>query len=216
MATVKFSGELRDRIINAAKAKFNGAVVYATNDPPKGWGPRLYDIIFGQFAEGVQGLPSYWYDKVSDLHIQSVAGEPVGLVFPLGKNRPYPANMPESKQKDLLAHKRSSYSQELVLHDDPAFEEFRAEVAAWRKRVTSAKARQEEFANSVSAVINAYVTLAPALKAWPPLWDLIPDDVKEKHKKIVEREKSAPVLDVDLDRMTALASFTKIRQGDDQ
>jgi hypothetical protein len=66
----------------------------------------------------------------------------------------------------------------------------------------------------VKAVITSYSTLAPALKAWPPLWDLLGEDVKDKHREVVEREKRDPAAaisgSVDLDRLTALASLSKM------
>ena len=61
----------------------------------------------------------------------------------------------------------------------------------------------------VSKVCDAYSTLAPALKAWPPLWDLIPEDVKDKHREIKERVKSEAVLSVDIGKLTALSTTAK-------
>jgi len=211
MATVKFSGELRERIINNAKAKFSEPLRIANESRPKDWGDRLYDIIFGKYEPIISSLPKMWFNTDDSININRIGEVHVGLDFPFTKARPYPVKMPDDKSKNLLAWKRSSYSEDLILVDDPVFAEFKAEVVAWRKRVEFVTKQQTEFAESVKKVIHAYVTLAPALKAWPPLWDLIPDDVKEKHKKIVEREKSTPELDVDLDRMTALASYSKIR-----
>jgi hypothetical protein len=43
------------------------------------------------------------------------------------------------------------------------------------------------------------------------LWDLIPEEAKERHKKIVEKKK-AEVTDIgaDLDGMTAAVTFNKL------
>jgi hypothetical protein len=61
----------------------------------------------------------------------------------------------------------------------------------------------------VKEVCNTYSTLAPALKAWPPLWDLIPEDVKDKHREIKERIKNEAVLSVDIGKLTALSTAAK-------
>lgn len=214
MATVKFSGELRDRIVAAANAKFQQDVTKANDSHPKDWGDRIYDILFSSLQPKLAELPTYWFNKTDNIRIHSVGNTPVSLGYALKPARLWPTAMPERYVDDLLCHKRSHYSDDLILKDVEAFAEFKEEVLAWRKRVEAAQKRQAEFAESVKKVINAYATLAPALKAWPPLWDLIPDDVKEKHKRIVERERTKVELDVDLDRMTALASFTKIRGGE--
>lgn len=211
MATVKFSGELRDRIVQLANAKFQPDVTKANDSSPKDWGNRLYDILFAATELKLADVPECWFAKQDHIRIHSVGSTPVGLAYDLKPARIWPARLSERYVDDMLCHKRSSYSDDLILKDVEAFAEFKQEIIAWRKRVEAAQKRQQEFAESVKKVINAYATLAPALKAWPPLWDLIPDEVKEKHKRIVERERKEVDLDVDLDRMTALASFSKIR-----
>jgi hypothetical protein len=61
----------------------------------------------------------------------------------------------------------------------------------------------------VKKVCGAYTTLAPALKAWPPLWELIPENYKNKHREIKERVKNEVVLDVDIGKLTALSTAAK-------
>jgi hypothetical protein len=59
--------------------------------------------------------------------------------------------------------------------------------------------------------METYSTLAPAIKAWPALWDLVPDEAKERHKKVVERvKKDASDVGVDLNSMTAAVTFSKL------
>ena len=59
--------------------------------------------------------------------------------------------------------------------------------------------------------METYTTLAPALKAWHTLWDLLPDEAKERHKKIVERNRKDTIdVDVDLNSMTAAVTFSKL------
>jgi hypothetical protein len=44
------------------------------------------------------------------------------------------------------------------------------------------------------------------------LWDLLPDDAKERHKKITEKvkPKTAEDIGVDLNSMTAQVTFNKL------
>jgi hypothetical protein len=68
-----------------------------------------------------------------------------------------------------------------------------------------------EFVKGVEDIIKNFSTLAPALKAWPPLWDLIPRDKQEKHKEIVERKSNKPVaLDMDTSSLTAAVTMAKL------
>ena len=108
-----------------------------------------------------------------------------------------------------LAKKDRSYSDAIVLTNELVWGEFYAEVVAYNQRVSVAKQRQTEFIQMVHKICDTYSTLAPALKAWPPLWDLIPEDVKDKHREIKERTKNEVVLDVDIGKLTAMSTAAK-------
>ena len=70
------------------------------------------------------------------------------------------------------------------------------------------------FLEGVTKVITTYSTLAPALKAWPPLWDLVPESAKVRHRTIVDRKKTEVVIEgVDLDSMTAVSALAKLSGG---
>jgi hypothetical protein len=47
---------------------------------------------------------------------------------------------------------------------------------------------------------------------WPPLWDLIPEEYKNRHREVKEREKKEVAVDVDIGSMTAAVVFNKITQ----
>jgi hypothetical protein len=50
--------------------------------------------------------------------------------------------------------------------------------------------RSQEFTEGVSKILSSFSTLAPALKEWPPLWELVPEHAKNKHKEITEKRKA--------------------------
>lgn len=69
------------------------------------------------------------------------------------------------------------------------------------------------FQNNVSKLIEHYTTLAPALKEWPALWDLLPDYAQVKHKEIREKRQKRSAkeeLDLSLDKMTGTVVASKI------
>ena len=45
---------------------------------------------------------------------------------------------------------------------------------------------------------------------WPPLWDLVPESYKDRHREIKEREKKEVSVNVDLGAMTAAVVANKI------
>lgn len=67
---------------------------------------------------------------------------------------------------------------------------------------------QDEYLRSVRKVMESFSTLAPALKAWPALWELLPEVVRAKHKAVrgTAAARSAPVLDVDVNKLTAITA----------
>jgi len=211
MATVKFSEELRERIANIASSKFQGAINKARESAPKDWGDRLYDYAFGPYADDMAKLPKGFFATRGSIVVNSVTkgGEEiaVGLDFSFTDKKLFPFAYPTK----FPWQRSGNYGDSINIRYSDVLEEFVNEVREWNKRKHAAVTRQAEFKESVRKVVDAYATLAPALKAWPPLWDLIPDEVKAKHKLIVEREVKAREIDVDLDRMTAMAAFTKIR-----
>jgi hypothetical protein len=213
MATVKFSGELREQIINTAKQKFAVQIQKVTNAHPANaaWGDVIYNEIMKDWLPTMLQLPASFFHERNSIVIVHIGSQHVGLEFPFTAAKLFPLALPDG----AVAAKQNSYNNSFTLKAVPEFDLLVEEVRAWKARIAAATAQQQEFAASVSAVVHGYATLAPALKAWPPLWDLLAEHIKEKHKLIVEREKKEVVLGVDLDRATALASWTKIR-GNDQ
>ena len=99
---------------------------------------------------------------------------PVNLRFKFSKQRPWPTSQ-------VVAHgltKANSWRSEYIITSEVSsqapIDELIEELKVWRKSVADAQSRQAEYVSSVKAVIESYATLSPALKAWPPLWDLLP------------------------------------------
>jgi hypothetical protein len=98
-----------------------------------------------------------------------------------------------------------------LAYNQHKFADILEEYTAWGKRVQTAEAKRDAFVAGVGKIIDNYSTLAPALKAWPALWDLIPEDKKTKHKEVVERRSNKPVeLDMDTSSLTASVTLAKL------
>lgn len=205
MATVRFSKELIERITEQANAKMELAVVKARE--PKldnSWGQRIYDILFLEAKPLIAQAPAGWLKHTKRIEISEVGDHYCGMTFEFATPQPWPYEFIESE----LARKRS-YGDSIVLKDHPVWGEFIAEVTAYRQRIQEAEKRRNEFVEAVKKICNTYSTLAPALKAWPPLWELVPEDVKDKHREIKAREKKEVVLEVDLGKLTALSTAAR-------
>lgn len=206
MATVRFSKELNDQIVARAKAKMNPPIERAKEQKlDNAWGQKIYDILFADVIPSLSTLPSGWVKTVERIKIEKVAGRQCNMEFTFATPQPWPYVFPDTE----LAQKSSNWSDDITLKDHLVWGEFLAEVTAYRDRISNAVTRQTEFVEMVKKVCNAYTTLAPALKAWPPLWELIPEATKDKHREIKERVKNEVVLDVDIGKLTALSTAAK-------
>ena len=206
MATVRFSKELIDRIGKIARDKMAPAITKAEETKPdNAWGQRIYDTIFLEVKPIISQVPAGWFKMVDKICIEQVGDTRCDMQFTFATPLPWPDVFVATD----IAKRDRSYSDGIALTDEHVWAEFYAEVVAYKQRVSIVKQRQNEFADMVKKVTEAYSTLAPALKAWPPLWELIPEDVKDTHRKIVERTKNEVVLDVDIGKLTAMSTAAK-------
>jgi len=99
--------------------------------------------------------------------------------------------------------------------DDPRWDSIKKEYKKYCLKIHKLEQEQKAFVDGVQEVINAYSTLAPALKAWPALWDLVPEEKKEKHREVVERRKASDTAanlaeEVDLSKLTGHVTADKL------
>lgn len=207
MATVRFSQELKDKILANARVVFSKQVEEATNSRPSHeWGDKIYNTLFGVHVPAFNAVPQEFLKMTKSIQVEQVGGTHCGLKFELSTQRPWPHEFKATH----LAAKHGYYGDEIDLKDDLAWGELFAEVKAWQDRKAAVTERREKFVEQIRQVIEAHATLAPALKMLPALWDLIPEPVKEKHREVKEREKKVVELDVDIGAITAAVAFHKM------
>lgn len=207
MATVRITKELTEIIQRNARAKFTDRIKAAEDAAPRGakWGDYIYDKLFGQYVPIMDQLPAEFFHARDSITVSRIGGQSVNLNFELSSPRRWPAGFPT----DLPAE--FNWTSTIILKDDLIWGELHAEVTAWRTKCHTIKEQAREFVEGVSKILASYSTLAPALKAWPPLWELVPEHTKNKHKEITERrkpEKAAP--NVDVNRLTAVLTASKL------
>jgi hypothetical protein len=209
MATVRFSKELQDEIIKQARFVFDKQVVAAQESRPDStaWAEKIYDTLFGQHVVALNAVPQEFLYMTEQIEIDRVGDTRCRLRFNLLSAKPWPRKFNDNE----YAKSNSSYnSSEINLRDHPVWAELKAEVTAWQERVNAVNTKRDEFVAQVKKIIEAHATLSPALKMWPPLWDLVPEKYKEKHREVVERTKKDVDVQVDLGALTAAVVANKI------
>lgn len=220
MATVRFSDKLRDDIVNAAKNKFQNAVNTATNNKPDAtvWGERLWSLFYSRYESTLASVPQQFVRKASGfklgvIHLATGEEVTVEMDFRFTSEKPWPeATVLGTGILKGTNTWREVWNIGLDMSGDPVVQELVTLIKTRQAAINEAVKRRDEFTASVKQVINAHSTLAPALKLWPPLWDLLSEDVKAKHREVTERsaKATAETVGVDLNRLTALASLSKM------
>lgn len=218
MAVVKFSNELRETIAKQAGVIYKKRIDALSASFPSDWGAKIYDRIFGEYETVFKPMPKELFRWDTSLHVHANVIISSGqrcvfnrnFEFPSGTLREY-VNVPPAR-RHLASCRYSSDTTNLDLKiESPEWDDLRQDIIAYLDGVNAIETERDNFVNSVNQIVNTYTTLAPALKAWPPLWDLLPDQTKERHKTIVVREKKETNLDdIDLNSMTAAVIASKI------
>lgn len=204
MATVRFSQELKDAIIKNAEKMFDKQVNDAQGNINATWGDRIYEIIHAKYIPQMNALPMCFFSTTETMKVAKINGKDIGgLECKLTTKRPVPNQLPN----DVPAKGKDYYGYELFGSE---WETIDQEIQAYRANIASVVDKKKAFVASVKKVIEAHATLAPALKMWQPLWDLIPDQYKDRHREVVERVKKDVSVDVDLTALTAQVAFHKM------
>ena len=224
MATVRFSDTLKGEIRNNAKAMFQDKIKQAQDNVPAHWADKVYECFFpADVRQKMASLPAYVLRKQEYIEVTGWVNAPEDVwstgsyqhqtwmlkgSIRLSFSKPMPWAT-ELVQAD--SGFKSSYSSGKFDYADARWDWLRPEFKEYNRKVFEAVNKQETFLSSVNKLMETYTTLAPALKAWRPLWDLLPEEAKDRHKTVKERKViKAEELDLDLNAMTSAVALSKI------
>tara|TARA_Y100000816_G_scaffold292010_1_gene285396 strand:+ start:6094 stop:6774 length:681 start_codon:yes stop_codon:yes gene_type:complete len=224
MATVRFSDSLKGEIRNKAKAMFHDRIQKAKDNVPAHWADKVYECFFpADVRQKMASLPDYVLRKSEYVDVSGWANAPEDVwqtgayqhqTWMLSGNVRLTFSKPMpwvDKFSNAPTGFVSNYSSSKFDYDDERWDWLKPEFKEYNRKVFEAINKQETFLSSVNTLMETYTTLAPALKAWRPLWDLLPDEAKDRHKTVKERKVvKAEELDLDLNAMTSAVALSKI------
>lgn len=220
MATVVLNQSNKDDIIRMANALFEKQIREAKSPLPDSWGITIYQrVVEEQFGEQMKSVPAEFFPVFGVVAIrvrkdQNSTGE--NYQFELPTKKLFPFKLPSNPLADNTYHASASVQNSFELKFVDEWADLREAISNRHAAITAAEEARKNFTGGVMKVLDAHKSLAPALRAWPPLWDLLPNAMKEKHKQIVERSKPADkqVIDADLDSLTGVVVRAKIMKGE--
>ena len=212
MATVRITDSLKSEILSNANRLHQPMIDKARESHDPNWGKRIYELAFdAETRNKMQQLPLCFFktfDKVQFegfTDIGSFDSSPMHYTTDISfAGLPFPNEQPSDNPLQMgWRGCKVKYN--------PAFADLFAEYKQWCQGIRAAEEKREMFVDGVKKILENFSTLAPALKAWPALWDLVPEDKKNKHKEIVERKKSGPAeLEIDTSSLTAAVTMAKL------
>lgn len=207
MATVKIGKELRENTIKRARGLFSTKRAKLEEEfvKNKDYGYHMYHTIMAPYLPVVAQLPKAFFRQISDFSF-SIEGVTFPYTFPT--KQPWFYELPRNN----LIREPGYYSYEVKLQNEaPEWAQYREVAFEYKSKCEATRIQEKHFVEGVEKILDAYSTLAPALKAWPALWDLLSEDVKDKHKEVVDRRKNDPVqVDVDLSELTSAVVAHKL------
>jgi len=223
MATVRFSDRLKETVRRNAREMFNTQIQQAKASFDPTWGDKIYDKLFS--AEDIakfNALPKWAMSTKDSLELEGFYGDedvwqtaqtkvPTwrlndNITLNFACARPWPHDF-----ESAPTGAKSTWRSLRLDFNDERWAWLKDEFKAYTNRIFQARAKEESFVDGVEKLMSTYSTLAPALKAWPALWDLLDEDTKDRHKKVTERAKrDISEVDVDLNSMTAAVTFNKL------
>ena len=213
MATVRFSDKLKEDITQNAKKMFKQEHDQAVKATPTQWtGDYLYNTIFTEdIRDKMNALPDKFLDTTSKLSFGGFRNVPQGefnapdVEFTLNASQ----RMPQGSTFDDW-HK--SWRSVSLNFNTPRFATIQAEYKVWATGIKAVNDKQEVFIKGIGKIMNTYSTLGPALKVFPALWDLIPEEYRERHLKITSRKRgdAKEQGDLDVNSLTAAVTLNKL------
>jgi len=218
MATVRFSDTLKEDIRRKARGMFEQSISKAEQDYPSTWADKMYDCFFpADVVAKFNALPAYAMKEETDIGFNGFRGVDVELrdsyCFSNSIKLEFssPRRWPDNFAIEVTGF-HLNYSSGECVWGDSRWDWLKPEVKAYTDKINAEVAKRDSLLEGVNKLMETYSTLAPALKAWPALWDLLDENTRERHKRVVERNNKtgSDTLDVDLNKMTAAVTYSKL------
>ena len=217
MATVRLTDSIRNRVVNSFESIYERRIDAVRQELKDTVTPEeVYGALMGQYTSLIEqsGLPKAMFPKVKELDIGMNF---LSISFELSSLHPFSDNLEE--HVPFVKSSNQYYPrtcQRIRLEDEydytgMVFDKFKQA----NDKIKGIKEEMETGTRAIRTLLEKFATLSPALKEWPPLWDLLDENTKDKHKQIQERKKSQKAerdtdAEVDTKALTAAVIASKL------
>lgn len=200
---------ISDKLIGEVAGNISDLYRYYADDIEKqkpDVGDRIYELLYGPYLSQMQQLPAAFFRKLDRIETRFVGEEILGYSFKLSSvklgsySHPPGDNVEASDYSDRVNIKRTPYTEEIV-----------DAIISWHKQRQDIYEVRNQATDAVRRVMRANKSLAPAIKAFPPLVDLLPAVTRMKIDVPQHRLSSVQMeLDPHLKRLAADIALKKM------
>jgi hypothetical protein len=178
-------------------------------------GHQLYNTLFAPWLDNMRALPDEFFYVRDKIDVRKIGYINMAMpVLPIGTPRKFPKEVPLEEDFFMaLSFGGHSTSAVVELKDSNRWRPLFDAAVQWRQDLDAVISEKDQFVASVRKVLSAHNTINAALKAWPALWELLPDATKDRIRTPVSRSKSDSKnvdLGVDVNKLTAIVAASKI------
>jgi len=202
---VRISDKLIDEVAGKITDLYNKFAQEIEKQKPD-VGDRIYDLLYGPYLSRMEQLPTAFFRKYDRIETRFVGEEILGYSFKLSSlklvaySHPPGDNVEVSDYRERVNIKRTPYTEDII-----------DAIVSWHKQKQDIYKVRNNATNSVRRVMCANKSLAPAIKAFPPLVDLLPAVIRLKVEVPQHRLSSVQMeLDPHLKRLAADIALDKL------
>lgn len=200
---------ISDKLIGEVAGNISDLYRYYVEDVEKqkpDVGDRIYELLYGPYLSRMEQLPTSFFRRIDRIETRFVGEEILSYSFKFSSvklgsyTHPPGDNVEASDYSDKVNIKRTPYTEEIV-----------DAILSWHKQKQDIYEVRNNATASVRRVLREHKSLAPAIKAFPPLVDLLPAATRIKIDVPQHRLSSVQMeLDPHLKRLAADIALKKM------
>lgn len=139
-------------------------------------GDRLHELIYGPHRHAMELLPDCFFRRFDRIDVGVIDGKKYSISFKLSSIKMGAYTHPTSSDIGI-----DGYSNDrIALNRTPQTEEIVDAILAWREQLGVISETRDKGQRAVREILKRYASLPPAIKAFPPIVDLLPPEVRKK------------------------------------
>lgn len=174
MATVRISDKLISEVVGNIGNLYRRFIEDIEKQKPD-IGDDLYTLVYGAHQLTMERLPVCFFNKSDRLDVSTVGERKFMVSFKMSSVRLLGRSHPENEHVET-----SDYGNKLVIHRTPQTDEMVNVVLSWREQIDITIKKREAAQGAIRSLLKSFASLPPAIKAFPPIVDLLPADTRKK------------------------------------